>query len=169
MAPLHSPVALRTPAHRNAKVPHPRAAHNLFLILRLHPFDRQRPTAGRTLLRSRYVDLFVYMIRDWPLVVRAMGRARLTSRAFGASLGLPTREWSGLAPGGTLRGFLFFPQPLDFLSQPPALFFQPLVLSLQLLIPPAGVVAFLPRITQLLRQFSDAVDRIERLEKQIIL
>jgi hypothetical protein len=115
------------------------------------------------------VDVFVYMIRDWPLVVRAMGRTRLTSRAFGPTLGLPAGERRGLAPGGTLRGFQFLLQPLDFLSQPPPLFVQPLVLLLQLLIPPVGMVAFLPSTAQLLRQFPDAKQRINGLEKQIIL
>ncbi len=66
---MHSLVALRTPADRNMKAPHPRAAHNLFLILRLYPLDRQRPAAGRALLRCRYVDLFVHVIWNWPLVM----------------------------------------------------------------------------------------------------
>ena len=121
MAPLHSLVALRTPADRNVKAPHPRAAHNLFLVLRLHPLDCQRPTAGRALRGRRYGDLFVYMIRDRPPVVRAMGRARLTPGSLGLALGKTTGERSGLAPGGTLRGFQFLAQPLDFLSQPLAL------------------------------------------------
>ena len=46
---------------------------------------------------------------------------------------------------------------------------QPRFLSLQLLVPPTGLVAFFPRTTQLLRQFPDAAERVEGLEKQIIL
>jgi hypothetical protein len=46
---------------------------------------------------------------------------------------------------------------------------QPRFLSLQLLVPPTGLVAFFPRTAQLLRQFPDAAERVEGLEKQIIL
>jgi hypothetical protein len=145
VTPLHSLVALRTSADRNAKAPHPRAAHNLFLVLRLHPFDRQRPTAGRALRWRRYGDLFVYTIRDRPPVVRAMGRTRLTPGSSGLTLGKTTGERGGLASGGTLRSFQFLAQPLDFLLQPLALPLQPLVLFLQLLVSSAGLVAFLPR------------------------
>src|SRR6266581_2445353 len=74
VATLYSLVALRAPADRNLKPPHPRAAHNLFLVLRFHPFHYQRPAAGRALRGRRYGNLFVYLIWDWPLVVRAMGR-----------------------------------------------------------------------------------------------
>lgn len=162
MPPLHPLVALCTPADRNAKAPHPRAAHNLFLVLRLHPLDRQRPAAGRALSGYRHSDLFVYMIRDRPLMVRAMVHTRLTPRGLGATVGLTTGERSGLAPGGSLRSFQFLSQPLVFLL-------EPLILFLQLLVSPAGLVAFLPRTAQFLRQFSDAEDRVEGLEKQIIL
>jgi len=74
-----------------------------------------------------------------------------------------------LPPPGTLRGFQFLAQPLDFLFEPLALFFQPLVVVRQLLVASAGLVALFPRTAQLLHQFSDAADRIEGLEKQIIL
>ena len=69
MTPLHSLVALRTPADRNLKAPHPGAAYNLFLVLRLYPLHCQRAAAGRALLRCQDEDLFVYMIRDGPLVM----------------------------------------------------------------------------------------------------
>jgi len=101
--------------------------------------------------------------------VRAMGRTRLTPGGLGATLGKTTGERGGLAPGGTLCGFQFLAQPFDFLFEPLALLFQPLVVVRQLLIAPAGLVALFPRTAQLLRQFSDAADRIEGLEKQIIL
>jgi len=84
-------------------------------------------------------------------------------------LRFPTGERSGLAPGGTLRGFQFLAQPLNFLFEPLALFLQPLIVVLQLLVSPTGLVAFFPRTEQFLRQFSDAANRIEGLEKQIIL
>jgi hypothetical protein len=116
------------------------------------------------------------MIRNWLLVVPAMGRARLTPRSLGLTLGKTTGERGGLAPGRTLRGFQVLDQPLDFLFQPLALFLQPLLVSfqprlvpLQLFVPPMGLVALLPRAAQLLPQFPDAVERIEGFEKQIIL
>ena len=145
MATLYSLVALRAPADRNLKPPHPRAAHNLFLVLRLHPFHYQRPAAGRALRGRRYGDLFVYLIWDWPLVVRAMGRTRLTPGSFGVAVGKTTGERGGLAPGGTLCGFQFLAQPLDFLLQTLVLFLQPLVVILQLLNPPPRLLAFFPR------------------------
>ena len=73
-----------------------------------------------------------------------------------------TGERGGLAPGGALRGFQFF-------AQLPILLFQPLILFLQLLNPPPGLVAFLPHTVQLLRQFPDAAERVEGPEKQMIL
>ncbi len=76
------------------------------------------------------MDLFVYMIGDGSLAMGAMGGAGLTSRTFGLSLGLSARERSGLPPGGTLRRFQFFAQPL--------------VLLLQLLHPSTGSLAFFP-------------------------
>ena len=176
MTPLHSLVALRTPADRNVKTPHPRAAHDLFLVLRLHPFDGQRPAASRALLGNRYLDLFVHMIWDGPLVMRAMGGAGLTSRTSGLTLGISAGERSGLAPTGTLRSFQFFAQPVDFILESLALLLQPLLvlrqtglLSLQLLVSPAGLVTLLPRTAQLLGQFPDAAERVERFEKQIII
>jgi hypothetical protein len=102
------------------------------------------------------------MIRDRPAVVPAMGCTRLTPGSFGLTLGKTTGERGGLASGGTLRGFQFLAQYLDFLL-------EPLILFLQLLVSLAGLVAFLPRTTQLLHQISDAADRIEGFEKQIIL
>ena len=138
MAPLHPLVALRTPADRNAKAPHPRAAHNLFLVLRLHPLDRQRPAAGRALRGRRYGDFFVYPIRDRPPVVLAMGRTRLTSGSLGVALGKTTGERRGLASGGSLRGF-------QFLAQPLVLLLEPLILFLQLLNPSPGAFAFFQR------------------------
>ena len=99
------------------------------------------------------------------------------------ALGKTTGERGGLAPGGTLRAFQVLAQPLDFLLQPLlfplqplALFLQPRVvllqprfLSLQLFVPPTGLVAFLPRTAQILCQFPDATERVEGFEKQIIL
>jgi hypothetical protein len=108
------------------------------------------------------MDLFVYMIWDGSLVMRAMGDTGLTPRTLGLTLELPAGERSGLPPGSTLRGFQFFAQPRVFLL-------EPLILFLQLLVFSAGLVTFLPRTTQFLHQFSDAADRVEGLEKQIIL
>jgi hypothetical protein len=162
VTPLHSLIALRAPADRNLKTPHPRAAHYLFLVLRLHSFHYQLSAAGRALLWSRYGNFLVYVIRDWPLVVLAMGRTRLTPGSFGLAFGKTTGERGGLAPGGTLRG-------LQFLAQPLILIFQPLVFLLQLLNPLPGSVAFFPCATQFLPQFPEAADRVERLEKQIII
>ena len=135
---------------------------NLFLVLRLHPFDCQRPATGGALLGSRYMDLFVYMIRDGSLVMRTMGGAGLTSRTLGLTVRSSARERSGLASRGTLGGFQLLAQPLIFFLELLIFFLQPLILS-------ACLVTFLPRTTQLLHQFSDAADRIEGLEKQIIL
>ena len=162
MPPLHALVALPTPADRNVEAPHPRAAQDLFLVLRFHPLQRQWPAAVRTLCGSGDVDLFVYAIGNRPLVVGAMGRSGLAPRGFRLALRLAAGERSGLAPGSTLRG-------VQLLTQPLILFLKPLVLFLQLLIPPAGLVAFLLRTTQLLRQLSDAAKRVEGLEKQTIL
>ena len=82
------------------------------------------------------------MIRDRSRVVRAMGRTGLASWTL----------WI-----------------LVFLFEPLVLFLQPVVLTLQLLNPSPGSFAFFPRTAQLLRQFSNALDRIEGLEKPIIL
>ena len=125
--------------------------------------------ANRALRWSGYGDLFLYTIRDRPAVVRALGRTRLTSRALGPTLGLPARAWGGLASGGTLRGFQFLAQPLDFRLKPLVLPLQPLVLFLPLLPPLLGLLVFLPRTAQFLRQFPDVRERVDGLEKQIIL
>jgi len=84
-------------------------------------------------------------------------------------LGLPTGERSGLAPTGTLRGLQFLAQSPDFFLQPLGLFLQPLVVLFQLPVPLAGLIAFLPRTAQFLHQFPDTAERVEGLEKQIIL
>ncbi len=108
------------------------------------------------------MDLFVYMIGDGSLVMPAMSGAGLAPRTLGLTLGCSAGEWSGLPPGGTLRGFQFSAQPFVLLLEPP-------ILLLQLLNPSAGPLAFFPRTPQLLHQFSDAADRVEGFEKQIIL
>jgi hypothetical protein len=51
---------------------------------------------------SGYLDLFVYVIGNRPVVVRTMGEPRLTPRAFRMVLRLAAGERSGLAPGGAL-------------------------------------------------------------------
>ncbi|HEY7679101.1 MAG TPA: hypothetical protein VIC04_01190 [Terriglobia bacterium] len=108
------------------------------------------------------MDLFVYVIGDRPVVMRAMVGPRLTPWAFRVTLGLAAGEGSGLAPSGALRGFQFLPQPL-------VLFLEPLQFLSQALGFIPGLVALPPSTTQFLREFPNAPDRIEMLEKQIIL
>ncbi len=111
MSALYALVAPLTSADRNVEPPYPRAPHNLFLVLRFHPLQDQRPATVRTLGGSGNLDLFVYVIGNRPVVVRAMGRPGLAPRGFRVALGLAAGKRSGLAPGGTLRGVQFFAQP----------------------------------------------------------
>src|SRR6266571_9536850 len=98
---LHPLLTLVTTADGNLKAPHPGAAHDLFLGLRFHPFDREWPPAVGALRWSVDLDLFVYMIRDRPLMMGAMGLTGLAPRTLGIALRLAARERSGLAFGGT--------------------------------------------------------------------
>ena len=102
-------------------------------------------------------------------MVRAMGLSRLTPGSFGLVLRKTTGERGGLPPDGTLRSFQFLTEPLDFVFKPLLLSLQPLVLPLQMLVASPSLVVLFSRSAQLLRQFSDATDWIEGLEKQIIL
>jgi hypothetical protein len=85
------------------------------------------------------------MLRDWPLVVPAMGRTRLPSGAFGVTLGFSAGERGGLTSGGALCGFQFPAQPLIFLFQPLAFFLLSHVVVHQLLVASADLVALFPR------------------------
>jgi hypothetical protein len=101
MPALHPLLAMLTAADGNVEAPHPGAPHDLFLVLRFHPLDREWPPAVGALRRSIDLDLFVYMIRDRPLMVGAMGLTGLAPRRLGIVLRLAARERSGLAFGGT--------------------------------------------------------------------
>jgi hypothetical protein len=62
---LHPLPAMLTPADGNVEAPHPGAPHDLFLVLEIHPFDREWTPAAGALRRSVDLDLLVYMIWDW--------------------------------------------------------------------------------------------------------
>src|ERR1035437_748444 len=124
VATLHALATLRTAADRNIKPPYPGAAHDLFLILGFDPLYGQRSAASGALLGNCHANLFVYMIRDRSAVVFAVRFPGLASRGFRLTLPLPSRKWSRLAPGGTLRSF-------QLLLQARILFPQPRILVLQ--------------------------------------
>ena len=98
-----------------------------------------------------------------------MRRPRLTPGRLGIRFRLPAGEGSGLALGGTLRRFQILAQPLVLFLQPLILLLQPLVLFFELLVLLPGLLSLSPRTAQFLRKFSHTPDRIEILEKQIIL
>jgi hypothetical protein len=109
---------------------------------------------------------------------------------LGIRFPLPAGERSGLPFSGTLRCFQILAQPLVLFAQPLPLipqalalfleplnlflqmlilFFKPLVLFLELLVLLPGLLSLPPRTAQFLRKFPNTPDRIEILEKQIIL
>src|SRR5712691_1817933 len=102
---LYALLTLLTAADGNVEAPHPGAPHDLFLVLRFHPFDRERPSAIGALRRRLDLDLFVYMIRDRPLIVGAVGLTGLAPGSLGMVLRLAARERSGLALGSPLCRF----------------------------------------------------------------
>src|SRR5215469_1125895 len=103
--PLNAFGALGTPTDGNMEPSYPSAPQDLFLVLHLHPLHRQRPTAVRTLCGNWHLDLLVYVLRDGPAVVLAVGRSGLTPRAFGVTFESAAGKRSGLAPGGALGQF----------------------------------------------------------------
>ena len=153
---------VRAAANGNVETPHPRAAHNLFLILYFCPLDRQWAAAVWTLCGSGNVDLFVYVIGDWPLVVLAMSGAGLASGPFRIAFGFAAGEWGRLTPRGALGS-------LQLVAQFLVLFLQALDFFLQLLVPAECFVAVFVTPPDLFRQFPEAAKRVERIEKQIIL
>jgi hypothetical protein len=64
------------------------------------------------------VDLLVYMLRDGPAVVLAIGCPGLTPRAFEVTFELAAGKRSGLAPGGALGQFQVLTQLLIFFLDP---------------------------------------------------
>jgi hypothetical protein len=109
---------------------------------------------------------------------------------LGIGFWLPAGEGSGLALGRTLRRLQILAQPLVLFAKPLPLiaqalalfleplnlflqllilFFKPLFLFLELLVLLPGLLSLPPRMAQFLRKLSHTPDRIEILEKQIIL
>src|SRR5438445_527241 len=73
VSPLYAFGALPTPTDGNVEPSYPSAPQDLFLVLRFHPLHGQRSTAVRALRGNWYLDLLVYMLRDGPAVVLAVG------------------------------------------------------------------------------------------------
>ena len=118
VSPLDAFGALGTPTDGNVEPSYPSAPQDLFLVLHLHPLHRQRSTAIRALPGNRYLDLLVYMLRDRPAVVLAIGYPGLAPRAFGVTFELAAGKRSGLAPGGALGQFQVLTQLLIFFLDP---------------------------------------------------
>src|SRR5215471_9329600 len=114
VSPWYAFGALGTPTDGNVEPSYPSAPQDLFLVLRLHPLHRQRSTAVRALPGNRYLDLLVYLLRDGPAVVLAVGCSGLTPRAFGVTFELAAGKRSGLAPGSALGQFQVLTQLLIF-------------------------------------------------------
>ncbi len=165
---LHPLLTLVTTADGNVEAPHPGAAHDLFLVLRFHPLEGEWPPAVGALRWSVDLDLFVYMLRDRPLMVGAMGLTGLAPRRFGIVLRLAARERSGLAFASTQRGFQFVAQSLILLPQALQFLVKSLLLPFYLLHLFAGLIALPSRTPQLLHEFAYATHRIQVLEKQTI-
>src|SRR5215831_4543114 len=85
VSPLDAFGAPGTPTDGNVEPSYPSAPQDLFLVLHLHPLHLQRSTAVRALPGNRYLDLLVYLLRDGPAVVLAVGCSGLTPRAFGVT------------------------------------------------------------------------------------
>src|SRR5438270_11016181 len=83
VSPLDAFGALGTPTDGNVEPSYPSAPLDLLLVLHLHPLHRQLSTAIRALPGNRSLVLFVYMLRDRPAVVLAIGYPGLAPRAFG--------------------------------------------------------------------------------------
>jgi len=86
---LHPLGALLTSADGDVEAPHISPPYDLFLILRVHPLDRQWPAAVRALFGRGYLDLLIYVIGNRPVGVGAMRRPRLTPRTLGIRFRLP--------------------------------------------------------------------------------
>src|SRR5207247_8673041 len=107
---LYTSLPTRTPTDGNLKAPHKGATDNLLLILLLHPLKAQWAAASWALLRSRYGNLLVDMIRNRSVVLLAVLCSWLAPWGFRILLPLSPRVGRRLAAGRTLRRFQFFPQ-----------------------------------------------------------
>jgi hypothetical protein len=111
MPPLHPLVTLPTPANGNVEAPHPTPAYDLFLVLRPQPLHRKRPTTVRTLGGSGYLELFLYLFRDRPLIVLVRGRSGFPSWPFGVAVGRAPGKRSRWAPPRVPGAAVGFPPP----------------------------------------------------------
>ena len=89
MPTLYPLLATRTPADGNVEAPHKGATDNLLLILLLHPLEGQWAAASWALLRSRYGNLLVDMIRNRSVVLLAVLCSWLAPWDFGFFLRFP--------------------------------------------------------------------------------
>jgi len=176
MPTLYPLLATRTPADGNVEAPHKGATDNLLLILLLHPLEGQWAAASWALLRSRYGNLLVDMIRNRSVVLLAVLCSWLAPWGFRILLPLSPRVGRRLAAGRTLRRFQFFPQFVNFLAQPLGLLLQARFLALGLVALPPGLVALAPGLVALLahtpeflRQLPKPTNRADGLGKQISL
>ena len=123
MPTLHTLSTLRTPADGNVKTPYPRPAHDLFLILRLDPLQRQGAGARRTLRRNRYWNLLIHTVWHRPTVMLSVAGTRFAAWRLRMTLAQAPRKRGRLTPGRPLC-------TLQLLLQPPNLFPQPGILAL---------------------------------------
>ena len=88
MPPLHPRSTLPASADGNVKPPYPRPAHDLFLILRLDPLQRQGAGARRTLRRNRYWNLLIHTLGHGPTAMSSVAGARLAAWRLRMTLAL---------------------------------------------------------------------------------
>ena len=169
MPTLHALLTTPTPADRNVEAAHKGATDNLLLILLLHPLEGQWAAASWALLRSRYGNLLVDMIRNRSVVLLAVLCSWLAPWGFRILLTLSPRVGHRLAAGRTLRRFQFFPQLVNFLAQPLGLLLQARFLALSLVALAPGLVARLAHTPEFLRHLPKPTNRADGLGKQISL
>lgn len=118
MASLHLAATILAGADLDIEATHHGLPNDLFLILRLSPFEFHWAPTVRAAFRKRNWNLLVDPWRDWSTGVAAVARARFAPRAFGFGFGFPARERRCLPFGGSQRFFQLLAQALVFLLQP---------------------------------------------------
>src|SRR5215469_1667648 len=118
MASLHLAATILAVANLDVEAAHDGLPNDLFLILRLPPFQFQSAPTVWAALRKCNWNLLVDPWRDGATAVAAVARTRFAPRTFGIGFGFPARKRRCLPLGGSQRFFQLLAQALVFLLQP---------------------------------------------------